>query len=237
MTDLHEVAFHHDGADLVGVIAVPQTPGPHPAVMVMHNAHGLGEFVRDKARQLAKLGYVAVATDMYGGGTYHTDPTTAGPSVAELLNNPKKMRSRAAAWCAQLKARPDVDPQRVAAIGYCFGGMCVLELARSGADLKAFVSYHGLLDTSLPAESGAVKGQVAVYTGAKDPYVPAAHVEALSREFTAAGAHLQVTVFGDAFHAFTDPNADGMGRPGIAYDELAARVSWAGTLALLEAVL
>ncbi len=130
-----------------------------------------------------------------------------------------------------------MDAQRVAAIGYCFGGFCVLELARAGADVKAVVSYHGLLSTSLPAQRGAIKGEVVVYTGAKDPHAPHEHVEALRKELDAAEAHHQITVFSEAFHSFTDPDADALGMPGIAYNALADRVSWAGTLAVLEAVL
>jgi dienelactone hydrolase len=184
MTELHAIAFDHDGVELVGQMAVPESPGAHPAVMVMHTGLGLGEMMRERVRRLAQLGYVAVATDMYGGGVdYHTDPKSGG------------------------------------------------------ADVKAVVSFHGLLSTSMPAASGAVHGQVAIYTGAKDPYAPAEHVKALQEEMTAAGAHFQITAFSDAYHAFTDPSADAMGRAGIAYDPIADRVSWAGTIALLEATI
>lgn len=237
MTQLRAMSFQHEGVELIGQLAVPATPGPHPAVMVMHSAHGLGQMMRDKAQQLAQLGYVAVATDMYGGGQYHTDPQSSGVSLLELIKAPALLRARAVAWYEQLKARPEVDPQRIAAIGYCFGGQCVLELARSGVDAKAIVSFHGLLSTAMPAVPGAIKGEVAIYTGAKDPYAPADHVATLRQELTAAGAHFQIMVFNDAFHAFTDPHAGDMGRAGIAYDPIADRVSWAGTLALLEATL
>jgi dienelactone hydrolase len=157
--------------------------------------------------------------------------------MVDLLNPPQRLRARAAAWYEYLKTRQEVDPQRIAAIGFCFGGQCVLELARSGADVKAVVSYHGLLSTSLPAMPGAIQGHVAIYTGAKDPYAPAEHVRALQEEMAAAGAHLQITVFSEACHAFTDPNAGAIGRDGLAYDPIADRVSWAGTMALLEATI
>ncbi|MET0271073.1 MAG: dienelactone hydrolase family protein, partial [Sphingomonas sp.] len=130
-----------------------------------------------------------------------------------------------------------VDPSRTAAIGYCFGGMCVLELARSGVDLRAAVSFHGLLRTDRPAAPGAITGQVAAWCGARDPYVPAADVEAFRAEMAEAGAAAQVTVFNAAAHGFTDPDATAMGRAGVAYDAIADRVSWAGTVALLDAVL
>ena len=235
MTQLSKMLIQHEGVELQGEIAFPATAGPHPAVMVMHTAHGLGELMRDKVRVLAQLGYVAVATDMHGGGQY--DVQAGGASMMELVKSPKRLRDRANVWFEQIKACPVVDAQRIAAIGFCFGGMCVLELARSGADLKAVVSYHGLLATTLPAQAGAIKGQIAIYTGAKDPYAPAEQVEALRQELAAAGAKFQITEFSDAYHAFTDPHADAMNRPGIAYDSLADKVSWAGTLALLQIVL
>ena len=238
MTELRALAFTHDGVELVGQMAVPETPGPHPAVMVMATAYGLGEMMRERARRLAQLGYVAVATDMYGGGMdCHADPKSVGALMTDLLKQPQRLRGRAAAWCDQVKARPEVDSQRVAAIGFCLGGQCVLELARSGADVKAVVSFHGLLSTSMPATPGAVHGEVAIYTGAKDPYAPPEHVMALQQELAAAGAHFQITVFNEACHSFTDPNANAMGRQGIAYDPIADRVSWAGTIALLEATI
>jgi dienelactone hydrolase len=240
MTELRAIAFDHDGVKLVGQMAVPQQPGPHPAVMVMHTAMGLGEMMREKVRRLAELGYVAVATDMYGGGIdYHSDPKSGGTLMQDLLTPPQRLRARAVAWYEQVKASPEVDPRSVAAIGFCFGGQCVLELARSGADVKAIVSFHGLLSTSMPALPGAVHGLVAVYTGGKDPYAPPEHVTALQQEMAAAGAHFQITVFSDACHAFTDPNAAALaiGRAGIAYDPIADQVSWAGAVALLEATL
>jgi dienelactone hydrolase len=175
MTGLRAIAFEHAGVELVGQMAVPAQPGPHPAVMVMHTAFGLGEMMRERVRRLAQLGYVAVATDMYGGGIdCHTDPKSAGALMKDLLTPPQRLRARAVA-----------------------------------------------------------------YTGAKDPYAPAEHVTALQQEMTAAGARFQLTVFSDACHAFTDPNAaaSAMGRVGIAYDPIADRVSWAGTVALLEATI
>ena len=237
MAELRAIAFKHDGVELVGQIAVPEQSGPHPAVMVMHTALGLSELMRERVRRLAGLGYVAVATDMYGGGVdYHSDPKSGGELMQNLLTPPQRLRARAVAWYEHVKTRPEVDPEQVAAIGFCFGGQCVLELARSGVDVKAVASFHGLLSTVMPARAGAVHGQIAIYTGAKDPYATAEDVTALQQEMTAAGAHFQITVFSDACHAFTDPNASAVakGREGIAYDPVADRVSWAGTVALLD---
>lgn len=237
MTPLEKIACRHDGATLTGELACPAGPGPHPAVMVMHNALGLGDHMREVAGRLAAQGYVALATDMYGTDIDPSDPMAAGAYYDHLKKVPEKLRDRMRAWLDLLSAMPDVDADRIAAIGYCFGGYCVLELVRSGADVKAIVSYHGILDTRLPAQPGAVKGEVAVYTGAKDPFAPREHVEALREELSAAGAHFQITVFSEAEHSFTDPDAGAMNRAGIGYNALADRMSWAGTLALLEATL
>jgi dienelactone hydrolase len=228
------MTLQHDGAELVGQAALPHAQGRRPAVLVMHNAHGLGPHVCERASRLADLGYVAVATDMYGGGVHHTDPNDSGRSMMRSFSEPDLLRARAVAWFEAVKNRSDVDPQRVAAIGFCFGGMCALELARSGADVKAAVSFHGLLSTPTPAAPGAVTGDVAIYAGAKDPFAPPEQVAAVREEMTTAGARLQITVFENACHGFTDPDSGAMRRDGIAYDATADRVSWASTLALLD---
>jgi dienelactone hydrolase len=237
MTTLRTIPLHHEGVVLEGQMATPDAAGPHPAVMVMHNAHGLGDHMREVAGRLARRGYVALATDMYGGGAYGATSDDAGALLGPLWQNPDLLRARVIAWYELLKARPEVDATRVAAIGYCFGGQCVLELARSGADAKCVISYHGILTTAKPAQPGAVKAHVAVYTGAKDPYAPRGEVDAFRDEMVAAGAHWQLTEFGDAYHAFTDPHAAAASMPGLGYDPLAEAVSWAGTLALLDAFL
>jgi len=204
--------------------------------MVMHNAHGLGPQVCDSARRLAQQGYVALATDMYGGGVFHAEPAAAGDSLGPLWKNPQLLRSRVVAWYELLKARPEVSAGRIAAVGYCFGGQCVLELARSSADVKAVVSFHGILTTSMPAQPGAVTAQVAVYTGAEDPYAPLGQVDDFRDEMQAAGAAWQIMSFGRCYHSFTDPHQSTT-LPGLAYHPIADQVSWAGTLALLKAVL
>lgn len=234
MTELQTVTFHHEGADLLGQLAVPAGPGPHPAVLVMHNALGLGHHMKDVALRLAAQGYIALASDMYGGGVLHKDSQGAATSIVPLMQNPGLLRRRIVAWFEHMKTLPGVDTTRAGAIGYCFGGQCVLELARSGADAKAVVSYHGLLTTAQRAEPGVVKAYVAAYTGARDPYAPYNDVQALRDELTTAGALWQITEFGEVYHAFTDPDANTATIPGLAYNPLADKVSWAGTLALLD---
>jgi dienelactone hydrolase len=222
---------------LTGQLISPDGPGPHPGVLVMHDAHGLGPQSRERAQRLAALGYVALATDMYGGGAYFESQLGSGPTFMALFERPDYLRARVVAGYDALKGRPDVDPDRIAAVGFCFGGMCVLELARSGVDVKAVVSFHGLLTTALPAGPDLIKGQVVAFCGGKDPYAPLEQVDGLRDEMTKAGAPWAVTVYGEAYHAFTNPDGGTGELPGIAYDPLSDTLSWASTVALLAEVL
>jgi dienelactone hydrolase len=229
------IHIDHDGTTLCGVIALPAQDRPAPGVLVFPTAFGLGEQMQVVAGRLADQGFTAIAVDMFGGGTY-TENQKELEAIIPALWGTELARARSAAWLGALKARPEVDASRTAAIGYCFGGQCVLELARSGADLIAVASFHGILSTSWPARSGELKAHVAVYTGAKDPHAPAADVAQLRDELTAAGASWQITEFGQAYHAFTDPEAQSPDQ-GRAYDPLADRVSWASMFELLGTTL
>ena len=231
------VDLEHTGVALTGQAAMPSGNGPFPAVLVMHNALGLGDHMREVAQRLAALGYLAVATDMYGGGAPTGDPKINGASYEAVMKDPALLRSRVVAWFDRVAAMPEVDATRVAAIGFCFGGACVLELARSGAAARAVVSYHGILASAQPMQPDAFAGEVHAYCGAQDPYAPLVQIDGLRDELTEAGARYTITTFGEAAHGFTDPAADSLGREGIAYNAMADRLSWAGTVALLEAVL
>lgn len=234
MPQENTIALEHDGTDLAGVSVRPETDGPVPAVLVMHDAMGLGPRMVEQARTLAAMGYVAVATDMFGGGAHFETPEEAGGPYLYFEEHPQALRSRVVAWFDHVAGQPDVDPDRIAAIGYCFGGRCVLELARSGADVRAMASFHGILSTKQPAEPGAIKGTIAVYTGANDPFVPPDQVRAFDEEMRAAAADYHLTVFSDGYHAFTDPHPPVVGVDGLRYDPLLDRVSWAATVGLLE---
>lgn len=234
--DVNEVEIvicEHEALALRGELATPSGPGPHPAVLVVHNAFGLGTHMRQVIQDLAAEGYVALAVDMYGDGAYSEDESVVGGLVAPLWGNSERLRARMGAWHDVLKARPEVAPDRIAALGYCFGGMCVLEFARGGGDVRAVVSYHGILTTAAPAAKGVVTAHVAVHTGGRDPHVPAADVAALRAELIDAEADWQIAEYAHAYHAFTDPAADDP-KNGRAYDALADRLSWASTLALLD---
>lgn len=237
MQDLKPVDLDHHGAHLIGQAALPAGSGPHPAVLVMHNALGIGDHVRGVVGKLAALGYVAVATDMYGGGAPAGDHALNGAEFERIMKDPALLRQRVVAWFDRVSAMPEVDASRVAAIGFCFGGTCVLELARSGAAAKAVVSYHGILTSHAPMQAGAFTGEVAAFCGAQDPYAPLDHIEGLRAEMAGAGVRHTITTFGEAQHGFTDPAADRMGREGIAYNALAARLSWAATVELLDLAL
>ncbi len=236
MSELLPIEIEQAGVNLRGYVARPAGEGPFPAVLVMHSALGIRHMTHDIARKLAALGYLAVAADMYGKDADISEPMKAGACYAALLQTPDLLRARTAAWFDAVAARGDVDASRIAAIGYCFGGQCVLELARSGRDVKAAVSFHGLLTTHAPAKPGDIKGEVAVWCGARDPFGPPEQTVAFRAEMEAAGANWQITEWGKVAHGFTDPKGEG-GMPGIEYDLIADKVSWAGTVALLQTVL
>lgn len=237
MSELETMASSHAGTALAGLVARPAGSGPFPAVLVMHSALGLRHQVQGKIAQLARLGYLAVATDMYGVGADTASPEASGQHYAMFGENPGLLRERVVHWFDAVAARADVDAGRVAAIGFCFGGHCVLELARSGADVRAVVSYHGTLTTHAPAQAGAIRGEVAAWCGREDPYAPVADIAALRQELANAGCRFHIAEFAGVAHSFTDPDAAALNMPGIAYDRIADAVSWAGTLALLETVL
>lgn len=233
---LEPVSCRHEGVLLQGKLAMPAGQGPHPAVLVVHTAFGLGGHIPGVAARLAAQGYVALAVDMYGAGAYSEQAEIIADMVKPVWGNAPRLRSRMSAWLMLLRARAEVDADRIAAIGYCFGGQCVLEQARGGADVRAAVSFHGILTTDMPARPGAVQARIAVFTGGLDPHAPRDHVDALRAEFRAAGADWQITEYGNAYHAFTDPDANEPDR-GRAYNALADELSWASTMNLLSAVM
>jgi len=173
---------------------------------------------------LAELGYVAFALDMYG--EVATGREHAMALITGLVQNPPLLRKRAAAGFDVLKAQPGVDTGRLAAIGYCFGGGVVLEMARRGMDLASVVSFHGGLATQRPAQKGQVKAQILVCHGADDTFDPPEHVANFQKEMTDAGVTWQMNIYSGAQHAFTNANADKAGIKGVAYNKTADERSW-----------
>lgn len=204
-------------------------PGKRPGILVVHEWWGHNEYARKRARMLAELGYVALAVDMYGEGKQATHPDDAGKFSGEIRRNMELGRKRFSAARKLLAEHRFTDPERIGAIGYCFGGGVVLQMARDGVDLAGVASFHGGLTTDAPAKPGAVKAKILVATGAEDKFVPPDQVEAFEREMKAAGAGFRVISYPGAMHSFTNPDADAYGKKfnlPLAYDAEADRKSW-----------
>ena len=201
-------------------------PSKRPGVLVVHEWTGIDPYVRKRAEQLAAMGYVAFAADIYGKGVRPATPQEAGAEAGRYRSDRALLRARVRAALAELKRQPGVDVDRVAAIGYCFGGTTVLELARSGADLKGVVSFHGGLDTPTPGDARNVKAKVLALHGAEDPYVPEAQVKAFEDEMRAGGVDWQLVKYSGAVHSFTNPASGNDASKGAAYDARADRRSW-----------
>lgn len=197
-----------------------------PGVIVYPEWWGLTDYPKHRAEMLAKLGYVAFAADMYGKGQTTDDPKQAGAWMTPIKEDRQLMRRRALLAVDEIKKSDKVDSGKLAAIGYCFGGTCVLELARAGTPLKGVVSFHGGLEIKTPAAPGEVKAKVLALTGGSDSFVPAEQVEAFAKEMTDAKADWQINVYHDAKHAFTNPNADKYNIPQIGYNKEADVRSW-----------
>ena len=232
MEGLQPLPLSHDGDALEGYIARPEGEGPFPAVIIYHSGIGLKPFECNKAKALAKLGYLGVVVDMFGLGARNIQPGDLSAYQA-LTTRASFLRERVVAWFDTVAGLADVNAARIGAFGFCMGGACVLELARSGRDAKAVVSYHGTLTTQAAARKGEVKPVVAAYCGLDDPYAPADTIATLRQELGAAEAQFHIVEFAKVAHSFTNPDAHGE-MPGIAYDAIADAVSWAGTLALFE---
>ena len=183
-----DVDYRCEEVNLRGYLAWNESSEPRPGVLVFHEGLGLGDFAMERARRLAALGYVAFAADMFGERRQARNLQEVATLVGGLRAEPTRLRARGRAALDALASLPQVDPQRLAAIGFCFGGSVVLELARAGADLRAVVSFHGVLATKLPAVTGAVKASVLVLTGADDPLAPPDQVADFENEMRLAAS-------------------------------------------------
>ena len=193
----------------------------------MHEAWGLGDYVKQRAERLAEMGYVAFAVDMFGEGRQASSSEEGLGWTKALRADVDELRARIRLAFDVLAARPEVDGTKIAGIGYCFGGTSVLELARSGAPVRGVVSFHGSLATTKPAERGILRAKVVSLSGDDDPFIPLAQVSAFIEEMKNAHADYQATVYGGVKHAFTNPRAAERGVPGLAYDRAADQRSWA----------
>jgi dienelactone hydrolase len=214
-----ESVTYRDGeAELTGMLAwdVGQS-GKRPGILVVHGGAGLDDHAKGRALRLAEAGFLAFACDMYGEGVAGNRERVMA-RIAELRNAPENLIRCAEAGLSVLASHPLADG-RFAAVGYCFGGMTVLEMARSGVELAGVVSIHGSLSTNRAAQRGVVKAKILVCHGALDPHVPMAHVSAFVEEMNAAQTDWQLIVYGRAMHGFTHENLSSI--PGVAYDPLA----------------
>jgi len=221
------VEYRQGGTVLEGYLAYDsEGPSKKPGVLVFHQWMGVTGYERMRADELAALGYVALAADIYGKGVRPTNPKEASAQAGKYRGDRPLLRARANAALKALREQPNVLSDKIAAIGYCFGGGAALELARSGAEVLGTVSFHGSLDTPTPQDARNIRGKVLVLHGADDPNVPRAAVLALEDELTAAGVDWQVVLYSGAVHAFTQPSAGTDKSKGMAYDAGADRRSW-----------
>ena len=231
------IRFTHGGVEVEGVIAWDdQAAGPRPGVIIIHGGWGYSDNVRAQAERLARSGYVGYAVDMYGMGPVDTHLEDDRGARRLLEDNPLLRATRFNLAVERLKRHPRVDPGRISAIGYCWGGEVILEMARAGAPFDALITFAGILSTENPAPAGYVSPRILVLHGDSDPYAPPEQVEAFRREMAAAGADFEIVVYPNVEHAFTQPYARDANMDGISYDEDADNDSWNRMLALLDAV-
>ncbi len=236
MIQTREIAYRDEDILCKGYLAFDASrPGRRPAVLVSHTIAGRDEFVENKARRIAELGYAGFALDMYGERPSNATPEENRALMNSLLNDRALLARRIRAALSAVRTLEEVDPQRIAAVGYCFGGLCVLDLARSGADVRGVVSTHGLLKAhDLPKER--ITAKVLALHGHEDPLAPPEDVRAFEEEMTRAGADWQVHVYGGTQHAFTNPNAANPAA-GLVYNPVADHRAWTTLVAFLSEVL
>lgn len=231
------LAYKDGDLTLRGYLAYDEhIAGKRPGILVMPEAFGLGAHAKRSVERLAQLGYVALGGDPYGDGQELNDLQEAIKIATALMQNPSTFRHRGRVALEKLASLPQVDSSRLAAIGYCMGGTFSLELARDGAPLRGIVSFHGGLGSQLPASAGQVKARILICTGAEDPFVPVAQVNAAAEEFTKAGVDWQIISYGGAKHSFTNPDADRLGNPALSYNKLVDERSWNAMKSFFEEI-
>ncbi len=220
------IEYRDGDTTLEGFVAWDASIASAPGVLVVHQWMGLTDYEKGRCKQLAELGYVAFALDIYGKGVR----PTAQPQAAEMSTIYKSDRAlyrrRLNLGLDQLRAHPNVNKDKLAAIGYCFGGTGAIELGRSGADILGVVSFHGGLDSPNPEDGKSIKAKILVCHGADDPFVPQADIDAFLAELNAADVDWQMISYSDAVHSFTQPMAGSDNSRGAAYNASADRRSW-----------
>ena len=235
-----EVSYQSNGTTLKGYLAYDDAiKGKRPGVLVVHEWWGQNEYVRKRARMLAELGYTALAVDMYGDGKVVDNPDAAGKLATEVSKNMPMARARFEAAMQVLRSQASVDANEIAAFGYCFGGGVVLNMARLGEDLQGVASFHGSLGADSPAQPGKIKARIISFSGDADPMIAADNVASFKQEMNNAGANYRVVIYPGAKHAFSNPEADELGKKfklPIAYDAHADKDSWGQAKVFLQEV-
>jgi dienelactone hydrolase len=231
-----DIEYQADAAVLVGRLALLEGEGKRPAVLIAHEGSGLDDLQKRRAEQFAALGYVAFALDYHGGGQPIPDREAMMARLGVLAAEPGRARQLARAGLEVLLAEPRSDPTQVAAVGYCFGGTLVLELACGGADLKAVVGFHPGLPLLSPADAAAIRAKVLLCVGSDDPLIPAAHRLAFEEQMRGTDVDWRMNLYGGAKHSFTHPRADLAGIPGIGYHKRSDERSWRAMLDLFGEV-
>jgi dienelactone hydrolase len=237
MLHTSSIAYQDQGAELEGYLAYDKTASDKkPGVLVFHDWSGRNEFACRKAEDLAKLGYIGFAVDIFGKGKIGTTTEEKSQLIKPFLEKRELLLQRVQAGWQTLLKQPQVDPCRIAAIGFCFGGLCALDLARSGADIRGVVSFHGVLNAPKNVPSIKILAKVLALHGHDDPMVPPDAVLAFQTEMTQAGVDWQMDIYGHTKHAFTNPLANDLGL-GTVYEPAAAKRSWLGMQNFLTEVL
>ncbi len=225
------VEYSAQGMTMKGYLSYDDAlKGKRPGVLVVHEWWGLNDYARKRADMLAQLGYTALAVDMYGEGKTASHPDDAGTFSSELMKNFSVAKARFLAAENYLKKQPTVDAGRIAAIGYCFGGGIVLNMAAQGADLKGVASFHGSLSLIKAPKPGEVQAKMLILHGGSDTFATPEQIEKFKNELRGAGASFRFIVYPDAMHSFTNPESTELGKKfslPLAYNEKADKESWA----------
>ena len=229
---LEAIVYDCCGTTLTGYLAKPATDQPVPGVLVAHDASGVNDHVNSRAAALAELGYAAFALDLYGVRGFPREEIVGRHT--ELVESPGLFLERATAGLRTLAAQPLVDASRLAAIGFCQGGITVLELARANAPILAAIGFHPGYIRPSGSHEGPIAAKVLMMSGTDDPYASREDIEAFSTEMAAKARDWQLHLFGGVGHTFTDPAINALGLPGMAYDAAADRMSWGMMRTLLE---
>lgn len=235
-----QIEYTSGGVTLKGYLAYDESvTAKRPGVLVVHEWWGHNEYVRKRARMLAELGYTALAVDMYGDGKTAAHPDDAGKFSSEVMKNFPVAKERFLAALELLKKQPTVDPERIAAIGYCFGGGVVLNMARQGIDLKGVASFHGSLAVIPLDKPTPIKAAIRVYNGADDKFVPAEAIEALKKEMAEKKVDFKFMNLPGAVHSFTNPDADEFAKKfsmPLGYNAAADKASWEDMQAFFKTI-